>query len=147
MKEQFFEQIFVQILANGDIVAEPQYAGRRCCGKLKNDLRLQLQFEPGPASYMYDALSVKIMNQASGVIGETSLSFYDYFTRKQVNHPNFPDGVLPIIISKTDKVSWYGAYIEPEDLERLYKTISDYCSMALEQGQNTEQDRSQGQTL
>ena len=115
-----------------------EFEGRKCIGNamyipLGENNRLKIFFTTLGYADHYEALSISAIDKNNGVIDKTTIKFADVWGKKQVNNPNFRDGIAPYIWKNGMDVDWYVYHPTPRDMEQLSEQIYDYAELFMEQ--------------
>lgn len=115
-----------------------EFEGRKCIGNamyipLGENNRLKIFFTTIGYADHYEALSISAIDKNNGVIDKTTIKFADVWGKKQVNNPNFRDGIAPYIWKNGMDVDWYVYHPTPRDMEQLSEQIYDYAELFMEQ--------------
>lgn len=115
-----------------------EFEGRKCIGNamyipLGENNRLKIFFTTIGYADHYEALSISAIDKNNGVIDKTTIKFTDVWGKKQVNNPNFRDGIAPYIWKNGMDVDWYVYHPTPRDMEQLSEQIYDYAELFMEQ--------------
>ena len=114
------------------------FEGRKCIGNtmyipLGENNRLKLFFTTLGYADHYEGISISAVDKNNGVIDKNTIKFADVWGKKQVNNPNFREGITPYIWKDGNQVQWYVYKPTPRDMELLSEQISDYAELFMEQ--------------
>ncbi len=129
----FFEQELKKIMDGSAVLKDQRYVGRICCGKIDNDIRGRVEFVTLGTSGNYGGIKISAINRKEGVIDSMLLRFSDIFGKKQVNNPNFKDGIVPHIWEDGGKREWYVYHPTAGDYRQLAGEIENYLGIFQEE--------------
>jgi hypothetical protein len=138
----FFEQELRKLVDASIELDNVKFAGRACYGDLGGQNRAKLEFTTGIDADEYTRLSVDILNPTDGKVDSLLFRFSDIWGKKEVNHPNFRQGVMPNIWTRGQKSEWYVYKPTPRDYEILAEAVNNYLSVFKERESDREQDKS-----
>lgn len=133
----FFEQELRKIVGNE--YPDATYVGRACYVRLSDMNRAKLQFTCASVSGNYDTLLMTILNRNEGVVDKLALRFGDLLGKKQVNNPNFRNGISPYIWDDYGKLEWYVYHPTDSDYQKFTDAVTDYLEVFQEQTQTADQ--------
>lgn len=134
----FFEQELRKIV--GEQYPDATFVGRACYVKLGEMNRAKILFSCSSVFGNYDTLLMSILNRNEGVVDKLTLRFGDLLGKKQVNNPNFREGIVPRIWEDGGKAEWYVYHPTGEDYRKLTGAVSDYLEVFQEQAQTASQE-------
>lgn len=115
---------------------EATFVGRACYIRLSDMNRAKLQFVSCGTADHYDAIQMTILNRSDGQVDTLRLRFADVLGRKQVNNPNFRNGVIPYVWTDHGKSGWYAYQPNAEDYAALTDAVASYLDVFQEQVQD-----------
>lgn len=133
----FFEQELRKIV--GDVYPDATFVGRACYVRLSDMNRAKIQFTTCGTADHYEALQMTILNRSDGQVDTLRLRFKDVLGTKQVNNPNFRNGVSPHAWTYNGKTEWYAYHPNSRDYQMLTDAVSDYLDVFQEQSQTADQ--------
>ena len=133
----FFEQELRKIV--GDVYPDATFVGRACYVRLNDMNRAKIQFTTCGTADHYEALQMTILNRSDGQVDTLRLRFKDVLGTKQVNNPNFRNGVSPHAWTYNGKTEWYAYHPNSRDYQMLTDAVSDYLDVFQEQSQTADQ--------
>lgn len=133
----FFEQELRKIV--GDVYPDITFVGRACYVRLSDMNRAKIQFTTCGTADHYEALQMTILNRSDGQVDTLRLRFKDVLGTKQVNNPNFRNGVSPHAWTYNGKTGWYAYHPNSRDYQMLTDAVSDYLDVFQEQSQTADQ--------
>ena len=133
----FFEQELRKIV--GDVYPDATFVGRACYVRLSDMNRAKIQFTTCGTVDHYEALQMTILNRSDGQVDTLRLRFKDVLGTKQVNNPNFRNGVSPHAWTYNGKTEWYAYHPNSRDYQMLTDAVSDYLDVFQEQTQTADQ--------
>ena len=133
----FFEQELRKIV--GDVYPDATFVGRACYVRLSDMNRAKIQFTTCGTADHYEALQMTILNRSDGQVDTLRLRFKDVLGTKQVNNPNFRNGVSPHAWTYNGKTEWYAYHPNSRDYQMLTDAVSDYLDVFQEQTQTADQ--------
>ena len=133
----FFEQELRKIV--GDVYPDATFVGRACYVRLSDMNRAKIQFTTCGTVDHYEALQMTILNRSDGQVDTLRLRFKDVLGTKQVNNPNFRNGVSPHAWTYNGKTEWYAYHPNSRDYQMLTDAVSDYLDVFQEQSQTADQ--------
>ena len=133
----FFEQELRKIV--GDVYPNATFVGRACYVRLSDMNRAKIQFTTCGTADHYEALQMTILNRSDGQVDTLRLRFKDVLGTKQVNNPNFRNGVSPHAWTYNGKTEWYAYHPNSRDYQMLTDAVSDYLDVFQEQSQTADQ--------
>lgn len=133
----FFEQELRKIV--GDVYPDATFVGRACYVRLSDMNRAKIQFTTCGTAGHYEALQMTILNRSDGQVDTLRLRFKDVLGTKQVNNPNFRNGVSPHAWTYNGKTEWYAYHPNSRDYQMLTDAVSDYLDVFQEQSQTADQ--------
>lgn len=133
----FFEQELRKIV--GDVYPDATFVGRACYVRLSDMNRAKIQFTTCGTADHYEALQMTILNRSDGQVDTLRLRFKDVLGTKQVNNPNFRNGVSPHAWTYNSKTEWYAYHPNSRDYQMLTDAVSDYLDVFQEQSQTADQ--------
>ena len=133
----FFEQELRKIV--GDVYPDATFVGRACYVRLSDMNRAKIQFTTCGTADHYEALQMTILNRSDGRVDTLRLRFKDVLGTKQVNNPNFRNGVSPHAWTYNGKTEWYAYHHNCRDYQVLTDAVSDYLDVFQEQNQTADQ--------
>lgn len=122
----FFEEEYRKILERGKIFENVSFVGRSCLGTIDKDIKAKLEFVTLGCADYYEALKIKILNRTEGVVDSEVIKFKDLFGRKNTNHANFSEGILPHIWECNGKIEWYVYKPTASDYDAFNREIKEY---------------------
>ena len=132
----FFEQELRKIV--GDVYPDATFVGRACYVRLSDMNRAKIQFTTCGTADHYEALQMTILNRSDGQVDTLRLRFKDVLGTKQVNNPNFRNGVSPHAWTYNGKTEWYAYHPNSRDYQMLKDAVSDYLDVFQEQSQTAD---------
>ena len=132
----FFEQELRKIV--GDVYPDATFVGRACYVRLSDMNRAKIQFTTCGTADHYEALQMTILNRSDGQVDTLRLRFKDVLGTKQVNNPNFRNGVSPHAWTYNGKTEWYAYHPNSRDYQMLTDAVSDYLDVFQEQSQTAD---------
>ena len=132
----FFEQELRKIV--GDVYPDATFVGRACYVRLSDMNRAKIQFTTCGTADHYEALQMTILNRSDGQVDTLRLRFKDVLGTKQVNNPNFRNGVSPHAWTYNGKTEWYAYNPNSRDYQMLTDAVSDYLDVFQEQNQTAD---------
>lgn len=133
----FFEQELRKIV--GDMYPDATFVGRACYVRLSDMNRAKIQFTTCGTADHYEALQMTILNRSDGQVDTLRLRFKDVLGTKQVNNPNFRNGVSPHAWTYNGKTEWYAYLPNSRDYQKLTDAVSEYLEVFQEQTQTADQ--------
>ena len=133
----FFEKELRKIV--GDEYPDATYVGRACYVRLSDMNRAKIQFTSGLVAGNYDTLLMTILNRNEGAVDKLALRLRDVWGKKQVNNPNFRDGISPYIWDDYGQFDWYVYHPTDSDYQQLTDAVTDYLEVFQEQTQTADQ--------
>ena len=133
----FFEKELRKIVA--DEYPDATFVGRACYVRLSDMNRAKIQFSTCGTADRYEALQVSILNCNEGVVDKLMLHFRDLLGKKNVNNPNFREGISPYIWDDAGISSWYVYHPNNSDYQQLTDAVVDYLKVFQEQTQTATQ--------
>lgn len=133
----FFEQELRKIV--GDVYPDATFVGRACYVRLSDMNRAKIQFTTCGTADHYEALQMTILNRSDGQVDTLRLRFKDVLGTKQVDNPNFRNGVSPHAWTYNGKTEWYAYHPNSRDYQMLTDAVSDYLDVFQEQSQTADQ--------
>lgn len=133
----FFEQELRKIV--GDVYPDATFVGRACYVRLSDMNRAKIQFTTCGTADHYEALQMTILNRSDGQVDTLRLRFKDVLGTKQVNNPNFRNGVSPHAWTYNGKTEWYAYLPNSRDYQKLTDAVSEYLEVFQEQTQTADQ--------
>lgn len=132
-----FEQELRKLFDHDAVFMDTRFAGNVCYGRLNEDVRLKACFATCGYADIYEALKVTLINRREGEIDSLFLKFKDLWGMKQVDNPNFPDGIAPHLWTCKDRTGWYGYHPNKRDYQQLRDAVQTYLGVFQEpvQGQ------------
>jgi hypothetical protein len=133
----FFENELQKIFGSGSPATDIRFAGRACIGRLGQTTNVKLQFVTMGYAEHYEAVKATVFNRNEGVIDSQVFRFKDILGKKQVDNPNFRDGVFPhvwINDRSNDKADWYVYKPNTADYKAIADTVNSYLEVFLEPG-------------
>ena len=125
----FFEKEMRKLFQQGLSFPETIFAGRACCGKLDEDIRVRMEFATEGVEDHYSALKVTLLNRKEGPIDSMLLRFSDVLGKKPTTNPNFREGIVPHIWKNGDTFAWYVYQPKAADYKTLADAVGSYTSM------------------
>lgn len=123
----FFEQELEKFV--GDICPTATYVGRACYVDLNEMNRAKIQFVSTHTYEHYDAIQATILNRNEGQIDSILLNFADVLGKKQVNNPNFRNGINPHAWTYNGKTEWYAYQPTHMDYRKLQGSLLAYLKV------------------
>lgn len=127
----FFEQELRRIMTAK--YTDATFVGRACYVRLNDLNRAKIQFVTCGISSHYEALQMTILNRCDGQVDTLRLRFDDILGVKQVNNPNFREGISPYIWDDHGKPHWYVYHPSSRDYQQLSDAVGKYLSVFQEQ--------------
>ena len=115
------------------------FVGRTSYVRLSEMNRAKIQFTTCGTADHYEALQMTILNRSDGQIDPLRLRFKDVLGIRQVNSPNFRNGVSPHAWTYNGKTEWYGYQPDSQDYQKLAHAVSDYLEVFQEQTHTADQ--------
>ena len=128
---------------NDALFADAKFVGKCCYGKLTDTVNVKAQFVTRGIAKHYEALKITLINRNEGEIDSVSLSFKDIWGKKQVNNPNFSNGINPYLWEYNGELEWYVYQPSPRDFEILQNTANEYLEVFREPIQTVSNGMSQ----
>ena len=133
-------------------IVEPNYpdatfVGRACYVRLSEMNRAKIQFTTCGTADHYEALQMTILNRNDGQVDTLRLRFKDVLGTKQVNNPNFKNGISPHAWTYNGKTEWYGYHPTSQDYQKLSTALNDYLDIFQEQVQTASTQPQWSQTM
>ena len=128
----FFQSELEKILGKSSLLKNKKYLGKCCYGILDGDIRAKVEFKDRQVADNYSGIWVTILNRKEGPLDTVYLSFSEILGKKQVNNPNFREGVIPHIWTNEGKDQWYAYQPVKSDYRKLTEKVEDYLSVFLE---------------
>ena len=133
-------------------IVEPNYpdatfVGRACYVRLSEMNRAKIQFTTCGTADHYEALQLTILNRNDGQVDTLRLRFKDVLGTKQVNNPNFRNGVAPHAWTYNGKTEWYAYLPISQDYQKLSNAVNDYLEIFQEQVQTASTQPQWSQTM
>ena len=122
-----------------DVYPDATFVGRACYVRLSDMNRAKIQFTTCGTADHYEALQMTILNRSDGQVDTLRLRFKDVLGTKQVNNPNFRNGVSPHAWTYNGKTEWYAYHPNSRDYQMLTDAVSDYLDVFQEQNQTADQ--------
>ncbi len=105
------------------------YVGRTCYIRLNEMNRAKIKFATCGTADKYEALQLTILNRNDGQVDRVALWFQDVLGRKQINNPNFRNGIEPYVWTYQGKSEWYGYHPSSQDYNLLGDSIHRYLEI------------------
>lgn len=105
------------------------YVGRTCYVRLNELKRAKIKFATCGIADQYEALQLTILNRNDGQVDRTALWFKDVLGRKQVNNPNFRNGLEPYVWTYQGQTEWYGYKPNSQDYKKLADAVHSYLEV------------------
>lgn len=125
----FFEQELKKMFAGSELLHDIRFVGNVCYGSLTEDIRVKAGFITCGYADHYEALKVTLINRHDGPIDSLVLPFRDILGKKQVNNPNFSDGLYPHVWKDNGKADWYVYHPAAADYKAIAGAASDYLGV------------------
>ncbi len=125
----FFEKELQKIVSLGVPISDSKYVGSACYGRLDDALRVKLQFTTLGISGHYEAIKATVINRNDGPVDSAIFRFSDVLGRKQVDNPNFKNGIMPYAWAYDGKTEWYVYHPTEQDYKKLCAEVSNYCDI------------------
>ena len=124
-----FENELRKLFAHDAVFDSTRFVGRTCYGKLSDSLRVRAEFVTLGHADKYEALKISLINRTEGVIDSTILRFKEILGKKQVDNPNFREGVDPHIWKYQDALEWYAYKPTQADYKKLADSVDNYLEV------------------
>ena len=113
----------------GEKYQDATYVGRTCYVRLNETNRAKIKFATCGTANQYEALQLTILNRNDGQVDRIALWFKDVLGRKQVNNPNFRNGLDPYAWTYQGKTEWYGYQPNIQDYKKLSDAVHSYLEV------------------
>jgi hypothetical protein len=130
-----FEKELRKIFEQNTWLTGTKFVGRSCYAQLSENIRVRVDFIKLGYADKYEALKVSLINRTEGVIDSTVLRFADVLGKKQVDNPNFPDGVIPYLWNYQGRLDWYVYQPTTADYRKLTDEVNSYMEVFYEPNQ------------
>jgi hypothetical protein len=124
-----FEQELRKLFDNDTVFSDTRFVGRTCYGKISDSLRVRAEFVTLGHADKYEALKISLINRTEGAIDNTLLRFKEVLGKKQVDNPNFKEGVDPHLWKYQDELEWYVYKPIPADYKKLVNEVDNYLEV------------------
>lgn len=145
-----FEHELRVLFGDNAAFEDTKFIGRACYAKISESVNLKLEFVTLGYADRYEGIKATMFNRNDGVIDSLTLRFEDLLGRKQVNNPNFRDGIIPYIWKDGLDVGWYVYRPNEADYNKIAKAVNDYAGLfsgpVMEQEQS-EKEPAQGMRI
>ena len=128
-------------------LAEVQYIGRACYGKLNNNIRAKIEFVTCGVLDHYEGIRITLINKNDGEIDRNTLLFKDVLGHKQVSNPNFKNGIVPYLWNYGGTAEWYVYKPTGEDYRKLTETVNAYIGLFQEPENQMQTSQTDSPTL
>ena len=125
----FFEQELRRLVGACNGVINPTFAGRACFGELGGDNRVKLQFITLGTHERYEAIKATILSRSEGEVDSLLFRFSDTWGKKQLNNPNFREGLIPYAWTYNGKTEWYAYRPTDADIKKLAAELDGYIGV------------------
>jgi len=125
----FFEQTLRNIFENEHDFDQIRFIGRTAYGTIGDTIRLRFDIIDTSTSKYFNALKITTFNKNQGTIDTLILRFDDIWGVKKIDHPAFPEGIVPYIYGNNKKPYWYIYEPNEKDYKQLAATIKQYTSL------------------
>ncbi len=124
-----FEQELRKLFEHDAVFSDTRFVGRTCYGKISDSIRVRAEFITLGYADKYEAIKISLINRTEGVIDSTVLRFGEVLGKKQVNNPNFREGVDPHLWKYQNELEWYVYEPTPSDFNKLANAVDNYLEV------------------
>lgn len=128
----FFEEELKKVCRRVGCLKNQKYISNKCFGEIGKVLRVRIMFNERDLS-SYTSMIVRVINRTKGVVDDICLDFASILGSRQVENPNFENGIVPHIRIDAYKVpkapEWFVYEPVDSDYEALAKAVTDYLSV------------------
>lgn len=126
-----FKDELKKILLHKSGIIRFRIIGHICYGRIdyNSDIIVKMYFTTGFAADDYSSLELSLININAGEIDSIQLKFSEILGKRQIDHPNYPNGYYPHMSKKgPEDIEWVLYEPVEEDYALLAQAVYEYVT-------------------